>query len=155
MADLTVLVSPTPLYPQQKPSGFSFVRRSPNVHAVSRPVTPIMITLETAKTPSSAPSSPVSRDDSLLSPPINTWKSRPRHIQAAPRAASAPPSKHSFDLEADQTEESLRLARGAFRRRIQSFTATTKGGELIRPPPPLRELSPQLFFFLPDAYQYF
>src|SRR5271154_1757083 len=98
MTDLTVLVSPIPLYPDTKE--FSFRRRP------VRPLTPIMVTLETEKIDEAAdeqaskskmspvddmdfinpPALPKRRvrtpsivDTKLLSPPTNTWRSRPRH----------------------------------------------------------------------------
>ncbi|KIM87921.1 hypothetical protein PILCRDRAFT_3635 [Piloderma croceum F 1598] len=133
MADLTVLISPTPL-PKTHSLG-RFTRRD-----VSPVSPPIMVTLEMADTPSSAPSSPTNRNfnEELLSPPRNTFKSRPKSHPSIPRRpASAPPQRTSFSL--DLPEDSSRSSRAIFeRRRLSSFSSSnTRGGELIRPAPPL------------------
>jgi hypothetical protein len=136
MADLTVLVSPAPLYvPKPRPLTFAFASPKRN-SAVSRPVTP-MITLE--KTHNRSPSGPSSNDHSLLSPPINTWKSRPQ-----PRPASAPPTQTTFNLTTEDTlaDFSAKPPRPIFRRRNSSFSPSSKLGEPIRPPPPLRPFLP-------------
>lgn len=139
MTDLTVLLPPSTLYvPQPRHPAFQFAR--PLGNNVSRSSTSIMVTLEVAPKSPSAPSSPTEpKDNHLLSPPVNTWKSRPQR----PRPASAPPIKTSFDLGADQKLVDLSgiPPRPIFtnRRRNSSFSTSTRGGELIRPPPPLRE----------------
>lgn len=151
MADLTVLISPSPIYPHPKPAGFGrFSRRYDS--PVSRP---IMVTLEmAADTSSSAPTSPTSstpsplRNDALLSPPRNTFK-RPKKAQQAlpPRPVSAPPQRTTFNLDKADNKEDLtppKSSRGLFeRRRLSSFahTSSAKAGELIRPAPPLCENS--------------
>lgn len=163
MTDLTVLVSPTPLLPTTR--GL-FTKKTP----FSRP---IMVTLEAEVDPSGReevnsrpPMSPqpdtgdfigrsprLSRthrnyDETLLSPPVNTWKApkpRPRHRPT--RSQSAPPERRSPVQEAEEGEEkrSQELPQDFGyrprppRRAITSFTAGT-GGELVRPPPPLCEL---------------
>src|ERR1700733_264496 len=98
MTDLTVLVSPVPLYPAMK-KGFTFGRRSPVSH-------PVMVTLETEIEPEeseadkndSGSSSPARVIDfGLLSPPPNTWTSRrPRPRHRPTRSQSAPPERTSF-----------------------------------------------------------
>jgi hypothetical protein len=166
MTDLTVLVSPIPLYPDTK--DFSFGRRT------TRPLSkPIMVTLETeidgeadqrkaqgqspADTDFISPTTPPRRsrtprvvDSNLLSPPVNTWKSRPRHRPT--RSQSAPPERRVLvsDVQEDQkvpefptfNHETLGFIP---RKPTRSFTSlavdrpTTRGGELVRPPPPLRK----------------
>ncbi|KAH9475068.1 hypothetical protein JR316_0012173 [Psilocybe cubensis] len=169
MTDLTVLVSPMPLHPV--PSGnFTFGRRS--FRAQNRP---IMVTLETevdeeadgqkpvVESPTNGdfidpPTSPPRRprpprvvEPDLLAPPVNTWKSRPRHRPT--RSQSAPPERRvapPVDLSASQEEGSqeqkvfYKEALGFKQRNPnRSFTAfnlnrhTNQGGELVRPPPPL------------------
>jgi len=165
MTDLTVLVSPLPLYPDTK--DFTFGRRT------SRPLSkPIMVTLETeideaeadqrnpqvqVDTDFTSPRSPPRRsrtprvvDSNLLSPPVNTWKSRPRHRPT--RSQSAPPERRTpvSDVHEDEKgPESTTFNHEALgfvpRNPTRSFTAftidrqTTRGGELVRPPPPLRK----------------
>lgn len=164
MTDLTVLVSPIPLYPETKE--FTFGRRP------VRPLTPIMVTLEreidqAADEGASKPKSPVGDmdfinppvlpkrrvrtptivDTHLLSPPANTWRSKPRHrptrSQSAPPERRSPPAASQEDrllqfsnLEGDLSAISVGLTIK------RSSTATlsrpiTRGGELVRPPPPL------------------
>ncbi|KJA15835.1 hypothetical protein HYPSUDRAFT_71787 [Hypholoma sublateritium FD-334 SS-4] len=185
MTDLTVLVSPIPLYPAPR-APLPFGRRTP------RPASrPIMVTLESEigddvadrpHTPTSAtdsdfiarPNEPVRRSRSprvvephLLSPPVNTWKSRPRHrptrSQSAPPERRTPPEPTAVSEEgyAQPVPEGERIPfsfdteRLGFERRNpnRSFTAfaradrhapTTRSGELVRPPPPL--LRPTTFW---------
>lgn len=166
MTDLTVLVSPMPLYPM--PKSFVFGRsRSP---ASPRP---IMVTLETEVDPddnsqnqaedesassphphsdptprrSSRRRSPGDTNPALLSPPVNTWKSprtcprhRPTRSQSAPperRTSTEPRSENRDSLPAGTT---LQLQR-PHPTRTTSFAAEKVPGELIRPPPPLCEFS--------------
>ncbi|KAF5319458.1 hypothetical protein D9619_008469 [Psilocybe cf. subviscida] len=178
MTDLTVLVSPIPLYPETR--DFTFGRRSKTPKG--RP--PIMVTLETEieqgaddqrqRTPVASPietdfTQPATRprrsrtpqvvDQGFLSPPVNTWKSRPRHRPT--RSQSAPPERRSPG-PAPPTEEEEKEQKEAqifnqealgFRKRNpnRSFTAfngidrpSTRGGELVKPPPPL--LRPTTFW---------
>jgi len=170
MTDLTVLVSPLPLYPDTR--DFTFGRRSPRL------ARPIMVTLETeidemaaadenaarkdalvhsqtlelTETPASSPRrsrSPRVHDNDLLSPPVNTWKSRPRPRHRPTRSQSAPPERRALQVDQQESELltrdqiSLNLAPRAPTRSFTSFTASrpvssTRGGELVRPPPPLR-----------------
>lgn len=135
MADLTVLISPTPLYPPMKTNFGRFARR------VDSPVSrPIMVTLEmAADISSSAPSSPTTHDSALLSPPRNTFKSRPKISRSLPpRPVSAPPGSTSFSRDSEDPDK---ISRAFFdRRKVSSFgTSNTTGGELIRPAPPLCE----------------
>lgn len=131
MADLTVLISPTPL---PKTNSFGrFTRRHDS--PVSRP---IMVTVEMVDNSSSAPSSPTNHDfnKALLSPPRNTFKAKP---SLPVRSASAPPQRTSFGFDlggpGDPTTSSRALPD---RRRFSEFSITnTKGGELLRPAPPL------------------
>ncbi|KAF5376430.1 hypothetical protein D9615_008653 [Tricholomella constricta] len=163
MTDLTVLISPMPLYPAMKPT-FAFGRRNPQ--PASRP---IMVTLETEKEPDEeeaddsqlqTQSFPPRRsrsprfDSSLLSPPPNTWKSRPRTRHRPTRSHSAPPggrSRQKEEEEKPKSEAPLELApldfvRPTPRRSLTAFPSgsSTRGGELIRPPPPL--LRPTTFW---------
>ena len=166
MTDLTVLVSPIPVYPGTK--DFTFGRRS------LRPLTPIMVTLEreidgeadeeASKTKPlvndtdfiNPPASPQRRsraptivDSNLLSPPANTWRSRPRHRPT--RSQSAPPERR-LSLPAvcheDQFSElnnlegnssTFSLGRALKRSSTPTLLSRpiTRGGELVRPPPPL------------------
>ncbi|KAF9484614.1 hypothetical protein BDN70DRAFT_903594 [Pholiota conissans] len=181
MTDLTVLVSPLPLYPDAR--DFPFVRRPKPYHA-----RPIMVTLETEKDeqadaadeastspgrslthPSSDPDfinpltspprrsrTPIVAEPHLLSPPVNTWKSRPRHRPT--RSQSAPPERRTPSpsaSEGQQEQEPVQFNAEAlgFRQRnpnrsFTSFTTidrnSTRGGELVRPPPPL--LRPTTFW---------
>ncbi|KDR71658.1 hypothetical protein GALMADRAFT_143905 [Galerina marginata CBS 339.88] len=171
MTDLTVLVSPIPLYPDT--GNFSFGRRS--THPLARP---IMVTLETeidqeadrekpnvvspvdedfVEQPTSPPRrsrTPRIVDSNLLSPPINTWKARPRHRPT--RSQSAPPERRAvFPAPEDEktpesasfNQEQLGFVPRNPKRSFTSFTAnrqTTQGGELVRPPPPL--LRPTTFW---------
>ncbi|KAG5643980.1 hypothetical protein DXG03_009269 [Asterophora parasitica] len=156
MTDLTVLISPMPLYPAMKPA-FTFGRR--NLQPASRP---IMVTLETEKEPDEferdeskqrrLPTPPRrSRsprfDSSLLSPPPNTWKSRPRPRHRPTRSQSAPPGGRGRDGEEKRVPEApveivapLDFTRPTPRRSLTAFPSgpSTRGGELIRPPPPLQ-----------------
>jgi len=127
MADLTVLVSPTPFHP--KPLGFNlnFARRSQPELKSS-----VMVTLETAD-PSTAPSSPVevrSFDEALLSPPKRTSRAhKTQSSVSSQRPQSTPPTKVSF-------AECVKPPP----RRVSTFTSTsTHTRELKRPPPPLCE----------------
>lgn len=162
MTDLTVLISPQPFYPSTK--GFTFGRsRTP---PASRPV---MVTLETEPDPdleadeehSTAESSKrrmhfaSQQNSSLLSPPVNTWKSpertRPRHKPT--RSRSAPPelrisqqeSGSAFDLS-----DPFLVSPLSARTPKRSFTvaSSTRGGELLPPPPPLCEFSLFHTFFI-------
>ena len=163
MTDLTVLVSPMPLYPMTK--GFTFGRsKSP---ALPRP---IMVTLETeadpdddsqnqARVESASSSHPHSEtpprrsrrrssgdtNPALLSPPVNTWKApntRPRHRPT--RSQSAPPERRTFSESRSENRDSLpagttlQLQRSHLSR-TTSFAAGKAPGELVRPPPPLCE----------------
>ena len=160
MTDLTVLVSPIPIYPET--NEFTFGRRP------VRPLTPIMVTLETeideeadqqasnAKspinnmefiTPPTTPKRPIRTpttvDSNLLSPPVNTWRSRPRHRPS--RSQSAPPERRppvpSQDVRIlgfnNLEGESSTIALGRTLKRSSTPTFLTRGGELVRPPPPL------------------
>ncbi|KIK04475.1 hypothetical protein K443DRAFT_130829 [Laccaria amethystina LaAM-08-1] len=161
MTDLTVLVSPMPLYPMTK--GFVFGRsKSP---ALPRP---IMVTLETEADPdddsqnqagdesasSSHPhSDPPPRrsrrrssgdtDPALLSPPVNTWKSprtrpghRPTRSQSAPPERRTSPDPRSENRDSLPAGTTLQLQR-PHQTRTTSFAAGKVPGELVRPPPPL------------------
>ncbi|KAH0838889.1 hypothetical protein J3R83DRAFT_7316 [Lanmaoa asiatica] len=130
MSDLTVLVSPTPLYPKQNSLGFNFARRSQNDLAAR----PVMVILESVDLDEDGPRSPVEVSDlnaAFLSPPRRTYKaSRSPSLQ---RPASAPPltvlptSSESLDTPpiADVP------------RRVSSSSTPTDRSELSRPPPPL------------------
>lgn len=165
MTDLTVLVSPMPLYPAMK-QGFIFGRRESN--PVSR--APIMVTLESEIDPeeeadegqssgkphSLSPSTPRKGrvrpprlDSTLLSPPINTWKSKPRPRHRPTRSQSAPPERTIFkeskedslvvsDVAVDPIRSTYTLPLPKPTRSFTDFP-TTHGGELLRPPPPLCE----------------
>ncbi|KAJ7641643.1 hypothetical protein FB45DRAFT_360390 [Roridomyces roridus] len=161
MSDLTVLVSPSPLafYPRPKSPFRSIASRR------NRSPSPIMVTLESAPisiaSESAARTAPPETDHGLLSPPINTWKAsrgrpenRTRHRPT--RSQSAPPAQTSFILPdvPPSTAESVDDLRPQPRRSRTSFGGmgysyvsqgmTMKGGELVRPPPPL--LRPTTFW---------
>ncbi|KAF8198283.1 hypothetical protein K438DRAFT_2016358 [Mycena galopus ATCC 62051] len=171
MSDLTVLVSPIPLYPGPRPSSpFASIasrrKRSPS---------PIMVTLESTppsqtESESAARTAGPSLDHALLSPPINTWKARPRsrtETRHRPtRSQSAPPTQTAFAVAAEPfspaptSVDDLNVQRSVPVRRPppprRSATAfgggysysaegmTMRGGELVRPPPPL--LRPTTFW---------
>ena len=168
MTDLTVLVSPIPLYPET--NEFIFGRRS------LRPLTPIMVTLEAEvdeeadqdsdaskvksefndpdfTTPPTTPKrrtrTPSTVDSNLLSPPVNTWRARPRHrpsrSQSAPPDRRSPPSPSSQDLRIldfnnlEGDSSAITLGRALKRSSTPTLLSRsiTRGGELVRPPPPL------------------
>jgi hypothetical protein len=153
MTDLTVLVSPIPVYPESKE--FIFGRRS------LRPLTPIMVTLETEAgeeddqeadqeaskvnspindkdfitpptTPKRCTRTPATVDSNLLSPPVNTWRSRPRHRPSRSQSAPPPPTT-------SQDSYAIALGRALKRSSTPNILSRTitRGGELVRPPPPL------------------
>ncbi|KAJ7725168.1 hypothetical protein B0H16DRAFT_283888 [Mycena metata] len=174
MSDLTVLVSPIPLYPGPSSPLASRRKRSPS---------PIMVTLESdpipARSESAARTAGPAMDLALLSPPINTWKARPRGRTESQRprhrptrSQSAPPSQTTFDV-VGSVDASLALhldpdpvpatasvdnfnlnVRPLPRRSRTTFGSgyayvgeggmTMRGGELVRPPPPL--LRPTTFW---------
>jgi hypothetical protein len=122
MADVTVLVRPAVEIASPQPSPFRLARAK----SVSR-LGPVMVTLDSSASSYSAPSSPTyAKGDGLLSPPINTWKSRP----SIPRPASAPPSRRE-----DISDDTLPLPAIVHRRRL-SF-AQKRTHELPRPAPPV------------------
>ena len=146
MTDLTVLVSPIPIYPEQ--NEFIFGRSL-------RPLTPIMVTLESEidqeadqeeisqfnhKVPPTTPNrrvrSPTTVDNNLLSPPVNTWRSRPRHRPS--RSQSAPPERRSPPATS-QDSSAIVLGRALKRSSTPTLLSRsiTRGGELVRPAPPL------------------
>ena len=165
MTDLTVLVSPIPIYPET--NEFTFGRRP------VRTLTPIMVTLETeidkeadqeaSKVTSpindedfiTSPTSPKRRirtpttvDSNLLSPPVNTWRSRPRHrptrSQSAPperRSPPAPPQDVRILEFNNQEGDPSAISLGRALKRSSTPTLLNRpitiGGELVRPPPPL------------------
>ncbi|KAJ7827984.1 hypothetical protein B0H13DRAFT_2680238 [Mycena leptocephala] len=163
MSDLTVLVSPIPLYPGPSSSIASRRQRSPS---------PVMVTLESeapSTSESAARTAGPSIDPGLLSPPINTWKSRPRSRTESQRprhrptrSQSAPPTQMTFMIHAQPEPPSPATAsvddfnlpvRKPLRRSYTSFGSgysyskegmTMRGGELVRPPPPL--LRPTTFW---------
>ncbi|KAJ7187041.1 hypothetical protein C8R46DRAFT_1158061 [Mycena filopes] len=175
MSDLTVLVSPIPLYPGPSSPLASRRRRSPS---------PIMVTLESDPIPerseSAARTAGPSVDPALLSPPINTGRSRSRSGSESPRGRhrparshSAPPTQTTFEIAADAVDAHLELdldpertpatagaenfnvnVRPLPRRTRTTFGSgyayvaeggmTMRGGELVRPPPPL--LRPTTFW---------
>ncbi|KAF4622454.1 hypothetical protein D9613_009479 [Agrocybe pediades] len=174
MTDLTVLVSPIPLYPDA--GNYTFGKRR-SIPPQSRP---IMVVLEKDRDEEEGadrvklsqspvdedfinpPTSPYRRsrqprvvDSNLLSPPINTWKSRPRHrptrSQSAPperrSAPTAPAQQEAYQEENSMSQEQLNFVPRFTKRSFTSFTSnrqTTQGGELVRPPPPL--LRPTTFW---------
>ncbi|KAF7361522.1 hypothetical protein MSAN_01185800 [Mycena sanguinolenta] len=173
MSDLTVLVSPIPLYPRPS-SPFSSIASRRN-----RSPSPIMVTLESSPpsmTESQARTDGPSMDPGLLSPPLNTWKSRPRGRtdsqrprHRSTRSQSAPPTQTTSIVPAEpfssapvptSTDDLNLSARSGVppirkppRRAASTFGAgysystegmTLRGGELVRPPPPL--LRPTTFW---------
>ncbi|KII84892.1 hypothetical protein PLICRDRAFT_345338 [Plicaturopsis crispa FD-325 SS-3] len=146
MSDLTVLVSPSPLYTPPRPRSplslsFASRRSSPNLNIdVSHPV---MVTLESAPDSppdlSSASPSVRRRDPGLLSPPRNTYKAT--RVQPPPRPSSAPPYNDNpiSDL-ASKSDTSLLVSpppRAKFNRRRTTSFAASRTGEPARPPPPV------------------
>ncbi|KAG1721888.1 hypothetical protein EDB19DRAFT_1646137 [Suillus lakei] len=127
MADVTVLVSPTPLYSRpQSALGFNL-----NLARRSQPefASPVMVTLETAD-PETAPSSPVevrTFDEALLSPPQRSFRGH-RNQSSISRSQSAPPRQVSFSEPVKPPP-----------RRVFSTFPTTSAytRELPRPAPPL------------------
>ncbi|KAJ6510727.1 hypothetical protein C8R45DRAFT_1207598 [Mycena sanguinolenta] len=176
MSDFTVLVSPIPLYPRPSSPFTSIASRR------NRSPSPIMVTLESSPpseasiSESQARTAGPSEDPALLSPPINTWKSRPRSRTESrrprhrpTRSQSAPPTQTTFVVPAEPfspapvptSADDLNLSarsgvppvRRPPRRAASTFGAgysystegmTLRGGELVRPPPPL--LRPTTFW---------
>ncbi|KAJ7218872.1 hypothetical protein B0H12DRAFT_1241535 [Mycena haematopus] len=170
MSDLTVLVSPIPLYPGPSSPFTSIASRR------NRSPSPIMVTLESSPpqqiSESTARTAGPSMDSALLSPPINTWKSRPRSRTETQRprhrptrSQSAPPTQTTFMIgpvdpfppaSVDDFNVPVRSTvpvRKPPIRRASTFGAgysysaegmTLRGGELVRPPPPL--LRPTTFW---------
>jgi len=155
MTDLTVLISPLPLYPSMN-QGFRFGRRSP------KPASRIMVTLESEVDPGSSEEADGAQsrhstprrswsprfDSSLLSPPPHNRTPRRRHRPT--RSRSAPPEGGKRErvpetAETPEEEVSSVVVHVPFvqpaKKHIVAFPSgpTTQGGELIRPPPPLRE----------------
>jgi hypothetical protein len=158
MTDLTVLVSPIPLYP----SNNTLFSRGPQPQR-----RPIMVTLETTidetLTQAEADSTPgrdahgsqravrTVVDPALLSPPVNTFKSRQNCTRHRPtRSQSAPPgrrvSQETQQQNCQQEEDPYRFLRPERRAstppptRGINFSPPTVGrltGEPVRPPPPL------------------
>ena len=132
MSDLTVLVSPTPLYPKQHSLGFNFARQSQN--DLTRPV---MITLENVDTDDDGPRSPVevsNLDTAFLSPPRRTFKAS--KSPPPQRPASAPP----LTVLPASSEDSFNTPPIAdVPRRVFSPSTPADRSELSRPPPPLCE----------------
>ncbi|KAN0101306.1 hypothetical protein V8E55_001290 [Tylopilus felleus] len=130
MSDLTVLVSPTPLYPKQHSLGFNFARQSQN--DLTRPV---MITLENVDTDDDGPRSPVevsNLDTAFLSPPRRTFKAS--KSPPPQRPASAPP----LTVLPASSEDSFNTPPIAdVPRRVFSPSTPADRSELSRPPPPL------------------
>jgi hypothetical protein len=127
MSDLTVLVSPTPLYPKQNSSGFNFARRN-----LTRPV---MVTLESVDTNEDGPPSPVevsTLNTALLSPPRRTFKAS--RSSPPQRPASAPPLT-VLPTSSEESLDTLPIA-DVPRRSFSSYTHTDNS-QLSRPPPPL------------------
>lgn len=165
MTDLTVLVSPIPLYP---PNNSMFSLGSSQRHH-----RPIMVTLETTidetLTRAEADTNPghdytqssqnlvkTIVDPAFLSPPVNTFKARPRHRPT--RSWSAPPEGREYSKQNRRREEeeeeqykflcSERRASTPPPSRSINFGSTTNlgrvvSGEPVRPPPPL------CMFFIP------
>lgn len=142
MADVTVLVSPTPLYPRpQSALGFSL-----NLARRSQPelASPVMVTLETAD-PSTAPSSPVevrTFDEALLLPPKRSFRGH-RNQSSSSRSQSAPPEQVSFSEP----------VKAPTRHVFSTFpTTSTYTRELPRPAPPLCESSSVYLFSGTNPY---
>ncbi|KAG8220278.1 hypothetical protein J3R82DRAFT_1372 [Butyriboletus roseoflavus] len=129
MSDLTVLVSPTPLYPKQNSLGFNFARRSEN--DLTRPV---MVTLESVDSDEEGPRSPVEVSNlnaEFLSPPRRTYKAS--RSSPPQRPASAPPlTVLPTSLELLDPPPIAGVPRRAF-----SPSTSTHRREISRPPPPL------------------
>ncbi|KAF8840275.1 hypothetical protein BDN67DRAFT_878269, partial [Paxillus ammoniavirescens] len=137
MSDLTVLVSPTPLYPRQHSLTFSFASQSQNDLTTTRPV---MVTLESVDS-DEEPSSPVqvrALNDALLSPPRNTFKAARTSPGRPPqRPSSAPPLCAPPSTGPISDPESVTPPSRSFSGRVFSSFAPTDRSELSRPPPPL------------------
>ena len=160
MTDLTVLISPIPLYPNKNDFAFGGPKQP-----LSRP---IMVTLETEVEtheveaqeadndsechfyPQSRASENIRMDPGLLSPPINTWKSRSpprpsyRYQHRPTRSQSAPPDRRApmqEEKEQNVKRNSVESLQDTLpdRRSIPAFRNNfgLGPGELVRPPPPL------------------
>ncbi|KIK94616.1 hypothetical protein PAXRUDRAFT_782392 [Paxillus rubicundulus Ve08.2h10] len=135
MSDLTVLVSPTPLYPRQHSLTFSFARQSQNDLTTTRPV---MVTLESVDS-DEEPSSPVqvrALNEALLSPPRNTFKAARTSSARSPQRPSVPPLRVPSSTGISDPESVAPPSRKISGRVFSSFAPTNRS-ELSRPPPPL------------------
>lgn len=154
MTDLTVLVSPIPLYPGNN-----------SMFSLGSQQRPIMVTLETtideSLTQAEADSTPgrdkhgsqdpvrTVVDPAFLSPPVNTFKSRPSRPRHRPtRSQSAPPERRvpqdilqrSHQQDEDQYTflyPERRAATPPPTRRLIFGSTTRATAEPVRPPPPL------------------
>jgi len=167
MTDLTFLVPPSHVSPMPFPAQKSVFRVGRPVSRSNTDTLESDIDSE-AGTPglSSSSDSSISRSPStsslqspttlqspgLLAPPVNTWKSRSRSQtrrsrHRVTRSQSAPPGRISSSIEDRQREVDHPLVSAGTvwpipRRSVTSFSlgSSTRGGELIRPPPPLCKL---------------
>lgn len=155
MTDLTVLHAPNALFPTQSTSlglGFTFQHRSSQFTA-----TP-MVTLSTEdlNSPTSSSSDPHSPpaelrphapqpqhvvDDTHLSPPTNTFTSRPprRRPSLGQRPSSAPPTTTRYTNRRGSVDvfEQPVLSPRTPRTRGVNYARSRGEPELIKPPPPL------------------
>jgi len=164
MTDLTFLVPPSHVSPMPFPAQKSVFRVGRPVSRSNTDTLESDMDSE-AGTPglSSSSDSSISRSPStsslqspttlqspgLLAPPVNTWKSRSRSQtrrsrHRVTRSQSAPPGRISSSIEDRQREVDHPLVSAGTvwpipRRSVTSFSlgSSTRGGELIRPPPPL------------------
>jgi len=167
MTDLTFLVPPSHVSPMPFPAQKSVFRVGRPVSRSNTDTLESDMDSE-AGTPglSSSSDSSISRSPStsslqspttlqspgLLAPPVNTWKSRSRSQtrrsrHRVTRSQSAPPGRISSSIEDRQREVDHPLVSAGTvwpipRRSVTSFSlgSSTRGGELIRPPPPLCKL---------------
>ena len=151
MTDLTVLLlspSPLPGVGREQSGSPRFGHGLVHRNAVSRPSSPV----SAPPVHQPIPVHPVSADldSSLLSPPVNTWRSptssssslsRTRH--SPQRSVSAPPACTTFEQSGTLPSRS---ASPTSRRRVLGSASGASSrrpggggiGELVRPPPPLR-----------------
>ncbi|KAI0795857.1 hypothetical protein C8Q75DRAFT_802928 [Abortiporus biennis] len=107
----------------------------PQLPVSHSPAVKVEMSAGTLRSSPSSPNLPI--DNSFLSPPEHTFRSRPSR-KAPRRPASAPPIRTTFDFEEQGSKGSLTPISHSFKQdRTSSFSGGVGAGDLLRPPPPL------------------
>ncbi|KAG6333343.1 hypothetical protein ID866_5749 [Astraeus odoratus] len=135
MSDLTVLVSPTSIYPQQSRSfGLNFSCRSQNDLTTNRPVMVVLEDVDSDETPPSPVVGTHMQNNTLLSPPRNTFRAlrsskSPLDVAQPPIPCAIPElSSRSQSYTADQSK-------GAISAQALLALPLKKREEPCKPPP--------------------